>query len=223
MKLVGVREQGRKLYGPSWDEPARDGCYRLLITQESNKQLYKSLSLHSTTGRDDQAIPTLNISMSVKSNHFPLRTGDTGASTWTDYETAFPVTRSRKIPFFFNQLVQNPQKQQHYPEVYLLKILTKNNKRNISHLDSRRARFGYPLESRLGGTHILEVVAKNQNILPVPENESTEVSRLPPCPLQPLMQWCLSTKKAWCISRRFEGKASCFVHVSFRRFYRLKS
>lgn len=121
MRLVGVREQKRKLYGPSWDEPARDGCYRLLITQESNKQLYKSLSLQSTTGRDDQAIPTLNISMSVKSNHFPLRTGDTGASTWTDYETAFPVTRSRKIPFFFNHLVQKPQKQQHYPEVYLQK------------------------------------------------------------------------------------------------------
>lgn len=225
MSLVGVREQGRKLYGPSWDEPARDGCYRLLITQESNKQLYKSLSLQSTTGRDDQAIPTLNISMSVKSNHFPLRTGDTGASTWTDYETAFPVTRSRKIPFCFNHLVRNSQIQQHYPEVYRQKkkILKKGNKGNISHPDSRRAKFGYPLESRLGGTHILEVVEKKQNILPFRENKPTEVSRLPPCPLQPLMEWCLSTETALSIFRRFEGKASCCVHLSFRRFYKLKS
>jgi len=126
--------------------------------------------------------------MSVKSNHFPLRTGDSGASTWTDYETAFPVTRSRKIPFFFNHLAQNSQAQQHYPEVYLQKILTKGDKGNISHSDSRRPRFGYSLESRLGGTHILEVVTKKQNIPPFPENKPTDVSKLPPCPLQPLME-----------------------------------
>ena len=65
--------------------------------------------------------------MSVKSNHFPLRTGDTGASTWTDYETAFPVTRSRKIPFFFNHLFHNS----HYPEVYLINILAKGNEGKI--------------------------------------------------------------------------------------------
>lgn len=132
-EVVGCERAGAKAVWSIMRWASQGWVLHVINHTKSNKQLYKSLSLQATTGRDDQAIPTLNISMSVKNNHFPLRTGDTGASTWTDYETAFPVTRSRNIPFFFNPLVQNSQTQQHYPAVYLLKILTKGNKGNISH------------------------------------------------------------------------------------------